>query len=553
MIIETDIFNAVSDSIIVTDLRGRVQSLNSTARQLTGLTGTLVGDIQLNSLLSFTVEANGDSDIDPIADTVGGNINMHYPAPMRLGLCGKGKQYSVAVHTVLMGDSGEPKKHIAVIIEDQTELTGLQRLGNFQATHDRLTGLINRREFERCMRAKLVRSRSSGERYALCYLDLDPFRMINDYCGYPAGDALLREIAKRLRQSVRDSDTVARLEGGQFAVILGDCSSANCLSIADTLRSDVLRTQFPWEEHLFEVSASIGVVALNADSGGATELMSAAAHACHLARQEGRNRVHLHTSSDLLKGDQDELLHWMQRVQHAVEKNCFQLMLQPIVPIAPGSTLKPQGELLVRMVDEKGGLVAPHTFISAAEHFNLMPSIDRWVVRRALELLKMAPQTFANVDRCAINLSGQSLSNVDFQADVLRELQQAGIAGERLCFEITETAAIDNLEAARNFISALKELGCEFALDDFGTGLSSFAYLKNLAVDQLKIDGGFVRCMADDTSDLAMVESINQIGHLFGLSTVAECVEDSHTLALLAKIGVDFAQGDAVAEACLIG
>ncbi len=550
MITETDILNAISDSIIITDLRGQVQSLNDAAKGLTGLSDDGAERAQLNELMSFTLEGNGDAEIDPVTDSAHGKVGKDYPAPLRLAIAQSGKQYSVGVRTVFMRGESD---HIAVIIRDLTELTGLQRLGNFQATHDRLTGLINRREFERCLRAKLVHSRSSGERYALCHLDLDPFRMINDYCGYSAGDALLREIAKRLRHSVRDSDTIARLEGGQFAVILEDCSCKDCLSIADTLRSDVLQTQFPWEGHLFEVSASIGVVALNAESGSATELMSAAANACHLAREQGRNRVHLHTASDLLRADQEELLHWMQQVQHAVEKNLFQLMLQPIVPISPGSAKKPQGELLVRMVDENGKLVAPHTFISAAEHFNLMPSIDRWVVRRALELLKTAPETFAEVDRCAINLSGQSLSNVDFRTDVLHELKQAGVAGERICFEITETAAIDNLESARNFISGLKKLGCEFALDDFGSGLSSFAYLKNLDVDQLKIDGGFVRCMADDASDLAMVESINQIGHLFGLSTVAECVEDTRSLALLAKIGVDFAQGDAVAEARLIG
>ncbi len=553
MTTETDILNAVSDSVIVTDLRGRMQSLNSAAKKLIGLSCTITEQVQINSLLTFLMEDSENSHIDPIADSLHDRDGVHYPASLRLVVAQNGKQHSVEVRTLHIAKNAANKDRIALIISDISELTGLRRLGNFQATHDRLTGLINRREFERCMRAKLVKCRSNGERYALCHLDLDPFRMINDYCGYPAGDALLREIAKRLRQSVRDSDTVARLEGGQFAVILEGCASENCLSIANTLRSDVLQTQFPWEEHLFEVSASIGVVPINSESGSAMELMSAAANACRLARAEGRNRVHLHSAVDLLQGDQEELLHWMQRVQYAVEKNLFQLMLQPIVPIAAASALKPQGELLVRMVDEQGGLVAPHTFISAAEHFNLMPSIDRWVVRRALELLKTTPETFADVDRCAINLSGQSLSEVDFQNDILRELKRSGVAGERICFEITETAAIDNLEAARNFISTLKKLGCEFALDDFGTGLSSFAYLKNLQVDQLKIDGGFVRCMADDASDLAMVESINQIGHLFGLRTVAECVEDTRTLALLDKTGVDFAQGDAVAEARLIG
>jgi diguanylate cyclase (GGDEF)-like protein len=425
---------------------------------------------------------------------------------------------------------------------------GVDRLISFQTSHDPLTGLINRREFEKRLASITGAKATGGRRHALCYLDLDHLDMVNDTCGHRAGDAVLRQVSARLQTLVRGTDVLARMGGDQFTALLTDCSLENAATVAENLRDAVRRLRFPWEDHVFEISTSVGITAIDAATPHFSDALSAAHAACLVAREEGGDRVRAFQPTDLEHGHHHHLARWMQKVREAVESSRFQLLVQDIVPVDSGDHHERHGELLVRMLDEHGGLVAPHTFLSAAERYNLMPSVDRWVIKRTFDALGNGADALASMDVCAINLSGQSLSDPDLLGYVIELLNSARFPARQLCFEITETAVVENFDAARAFIAALKQRGCRFALDDFGSGMSSYSYLKHLPVDYLKIDGSFVRGMLEDPIDRAVVESINQIGHDLEMKTIAEYVESDEIMSALAEVGVDYAQGSVIGE-----
>jgi diguanylate cyclase (GGDEF)-like protein len=425
---------------------------------------------------------------------------------------------------------------------------GVDRLISFQTSHDPLTGLINRREFEKRLGSITGPAAAIGQRHALCYLDLDHLDMVNDTCGHRAGDAVLRQVSARLQTLVRGTDVLARMGGDQFAALLTDCRLENASTVAENLRDAVRKLRFPWEDHVFEISMSVGIAAIDAATPHFSDALSAAHSACLVAREDGGDRVRVFQPADLEHGHHHHLARWMQKVREAVESSRFQLLVQDIVPIDTREQHERHGELLVRMLDEHGGLVAPHTFLSAAERYNLMPAVDRWVIQHTFDALGNGADALATLDVCAINLSGQSLSDPDLLGFVVELLGSARFPARRLCFEITETAVVENFDAARAFIAALKQRGCRFALDDFGSGMSSYSYLKHLPVDYLKIDGSFVRGMLEDPIDRAVVESINQIGHDLDMKTIAEYVENEEIMATLAEVGVDYAQGSLIGE-----
>jgi diguanylate cyclase (GGDEF)-like protein len=435
------------------------------------------------------------------------------------------------------------------VIQDHIgSVPGVDRLMSFQTSHDPLTGLINRREFEKRL-ASIVGTHTAGtRRHVICYLDLDHLDMVNDTCGHRAGDAVLRQVAARLQTQVRGTDVLARMGGDQFAALLTDCDMDNAETVAESLRDGVRKLRFPWEDHVFEVSTSVGLACIDATTSHFSDALSAAHAACLVAREDGGDRVRTFQSTDLEYGHHHHLARWMQKVREAVESSRFQLLVQDISPIDVGKNHERHGELLVRMLDEHGGLVAPHTFLSAAERYNLMPAVDRWVIQHAFSALENGADALSSLDLCGINLSGQSLSDPELLNYVTDLLDSTAVATERLCFEITETAVVENFEAARAFIAELKLRGCRFALDDFGSGMSSYSYLKHLPVDYVKIDGSFVRGMLEDPIDRAVVESINQIGHDLGMKTIAEYVESEEILAALMEVGVDYAQGAAIGE-----
>lgn len=422
---------------------------------------------------------------------------------------------------------------------------------SYQATHDALTGLVNRREFERRLEKAIASARVEGRAHALCYLDLDQFKIVNDTCGHVAGDELLRQLTGLLQGKVRDADTLARLGGDEFGVLLNDCPLEQAQIVADLLRQTVKDFHFVWHERPFVIGVSIGLVPITQDCGTLAKVLSCADSACYAAKDLGRNRVHVYRAEDSELAQRQGEMNWVARITHAIEENRFRLYYQTIMPLMDEEKEGRHFEVLLRMLDDDGQLIPPMAFIPAAERYNLMPSIDRWVVSTTFGLYwKIFSREAQDLRHhtCTLNLSGPSMSDEYFLEFIKRQFDLYQVPHKHICFEVTETAAISNQNRAMLFIGELRALGCRFSLDDVGSGLSSFMYLKSMPVDYLKIDGSFVRDMADDPMDQAMVSAINQVGHVMGLKTIAECVENDAILVRLREMGVDFAQGVGIEE-----
>ena len=435
--------------------------------------------------------------------------------------------------------NGENK--ILIVCEDITEKRQLSGQLSHQASHDALTGLINRREFERRAKRLLSTIKQDKSEHALCFMDLDQFKVVNDTCGHIAGDEMLRQLSSVLKQVVRHRDTLARLGGDEFGVLMEHCSLNDARRVTKSLLEAVQNYKFVWEDHSFKIGVSIGLVPITSTIANLRELLSDADAACYMAKDKGRNRIHVYHAEDTEIAQRQGEMQWVTRINQAFEEDRFCLYAQIIEPL--DGCLDKHYELLLRMIDEKGETIPPGAFLPAAERYNLMPRIDHWVIENAFSLLADNPEFLQQINFCSINLSGQSLTNTDILKFITTHLNESGVGGEKICFEITETAAISNLNSARKFISTMKGLGCQFALDDFGSGLSSFAYLKNLPVDYLKIDGMFVKEIVDDSVDRAMVKSINEIAQVMGMQTIAEFVENDMIKGVLREIGVGYAQG----------
>ncbi len=416
----------------------------------------------------------------------------------------------------------------------------------FQATHDALTGLVNRGEFERRLARLLESARTEGSSHALCYLDLDQFKVVNDTCGHMAGDALLERLAETLTFRVRQRDTVARLGGDEFGVLIEHCSVAQATRVASVLHQALSDFVFSWEDKQFQVGASVGLVPITPEWGDVADVLGAADSACYLAKDQGRNRIHVYSRDDAELTRRRGEMNWVSHISGALADDRFRLRAQPVVPLAPRRAGAHHCELLVMMVDRDGNEILPGAFLPAAERYNLATRIDRWVIRAALAWLADDRDNRGRPALTGINLSAQSLGEVDFLKYVRSECGRAQVPASRLCFEITETAAISNLDTARRFMNELKRDGARFALDDFGKGLSSFGYLRALPVDYIKIDAQFVRDLLTDPIDLAMVRAINDVARLMEKRTIAEGVESHETLAKLREVGVDYAQGFAI-------
>ncbi|TNF92710.1 MAG: EAL domain-containing protein [Gammaproteobacteria bacterium] len=463
----------------------------------------------------------------------------------------RNQRLSIEVNASPIRDADTNITGVVLVFHNVTELRGLAKKMSYQATHDSLTGLLNRREFETRLSLAIQRTRNKGGEHALFYLDLDNFKVVNDTCGHNAGDELLKQLTIRLRMELREADTFARLGGDEFGILLEDCSVEHARDTAETIRRVVENFRFVRDNTIFRIGVSIGLVPINEASSNLPEVLSAADSACYVAKEQGRNRIHIYEPDDEAVAERHGQMQWVHRIQNVLDENRFRLFFQPIAKLNRGP-LEPvtlHGEVLLRMLDENNRLVGPGSFIPAAERYLLMPAIDRWVITNTFRMLTLNKKRVEErLSTCCINLSGQSLSDERFMDFLVSEIRESDINPRMLCFEITETAVIANLSNASNFISTLRGMGCRFALDDFGVGLSSFSYLKNLPVDYLKLDGCFVQNMIADNIDLAMVEAINQVGHTMEIKTIAEFVEDEETLEAVRAIGVDYAQGYVISK-----
>jgi len=436
-----------------------------------------------------------------------------------------------------------------LVFHDVSDKRRLSHQLNFQALHDPLTGLINRRGFEERLAILLASAKQDGREHALCYLDLDHFKLINDTCGHAAGDELLRQLPKLLQPMVRAQDTVARLGGDEFALLLDNCPLEQAARVAEQVRDAVKGIRFVWQYRSFSIGASIGVVGITADSQGAVAVLGAADAACYVAKDQGPNNIHVSYPHDLAIIRRRGEMRWIARLKNALEENRFTLYYQSIQALRPGSGTPLHHELLIRLLDAKDEIILPGAFVGAAERYQLMPQIDEWVVGHALRFLgeAVARQPQLARHRFGINLSGESLRDQRLLEVIRSTLAAQRVPPAMLYFEITETAAISNLGAAVEFMQGLRQLGCQLALDDFGSGMSSFSYLKHLPVDYLKIDGSFVRDMHNSAVDQTIVRAINSVGQQMGIRTIAEFVETRGVLEILREIGVDYAQGFGIA------
>ncbi|MDO9219764.1 MAG: EAL domain-containing protein [Thiobacillus sp.] len=433
------------------------------------------------------------------------------------------------------------------ILRDISERKVLHTALQHHASHDDLTGLLNRREFQTRLHALVGTLQTDHGPHALIYVDLDQFKVVNDTCGHLAGDELLRQLGKRLQARVGQRDVIARLGGDEFGLLLHDLPIEEATRVAESLCEAVAAYRFIWGERTFEVTASIGLCAINRSTLSAEEAMSAADAACYVAKDQGRNRTQLYFGGTACTGKRQEM-GWVPRLQKALDENRFQLWQQHILDLSDGAEVDAgHFEVLLRLIDEDGTVITPGQFFPAAERYGLMPAIDRWVIQHLL--LDDPGRLQAEMTRkkaathCAINLSGASLNDDRFLLFLEDALRRTATACNTLCFEITETVAVNNFDRIREVMRTFKQFGCQFALDDFGSGMSSFSYLKNLPVDYLKIDGTLVRNIVEDAADFAMVEAINRVGGALGLKTIAEFVETEASLQRLRDIGVDYAQG----------
>ena len=535
--------HSISEAVITTDIDKHIIYMNPIARRITGWNEEEAIGMPLDTVFRLLDE----KEREPIKSTVDeclsrqGTVQFQEPAIL---VNKNADEFAVEnSSSPIRGHNGQPIGAV-LVFRNITHIRNLSKKMEYQATHDALTGLINRHEFEHQLKIAVNTAREDNRTHAICYLDLDQFKIVNDTCGHIAGDQLLKEIAALMPNSIRSSDCLARLGGDEFGVLMFDCPIRKAEKVADSLRAAIRDFTFSWDKKTFDIGVSIGLVPIGKDCGSVQDVLRRSDSACYIAKDLGRNRVHLYTPDDIEISKRHGELQWITRIKNALEHDHFLLVLQAIKPVS-GTSDRVHYEVLLRMDEGNGSIIPPMSFIPAAERYDMMPLLDKWVINSTFRLMR-EEQDNNSKHVYNINLSGQTLCDTEILGFIREQIDHFGINTSDLCFEITETAVIANLSLAIDFIGRMKKMGCMFALDDFGSGLSSFAYLKKLPVDFIKIDGEFVRDITDDLMDRAIVSAINDIGHEIGLITVAEYVENEEILKLLQQLGIDYVQGFAV-------
>ncbi|MCH9004252.1 MAG: EAL domain-containing protein [Proteobacteria bacterium] len=537
---------SIGDGVITTDADNIVEYINPVAEELTGWKVDDASGRPIDEIFRGFHEETCEPLENPLTVSIRRDRAIKSVRPTLLIRRDGNELYIESTASPIRDGKGSVTGGV-LVFHDVSESRELNRRLSYHASHDILTGLVNRRELENRLERALKSARARETSYALLYLDLDQFKMVNDSCGHSAGDALLGQLGALLKSKIRWRDTLARLGGDEFGVLLESCSLDEAMNTAETLRVAIGEYKFVWEGRNFRLGVSIGVVPITADNESVATMLSAADSACAAAKEAGRNRIHSFQENDIDLMRRRREMQWAARINNALEEDRFELFRQTIKPLQTEED-GAHYEILVRMRDESGDIISPGLFIEAAERYGITPNIDRWVIRSAFRWLVSEADERERLTMCSINLSGLSLADEKFLPFVIEQFKMSGLDATKICFEITETAAIASYSQANRFINALKELGCMFALDDFGTGLSSFGYLKHFPVDFLKIDGSFVKEILHDPIDREMVRSINEIGHLTGKRTIAEFAENEEIITMLRGMGIDYAQGYGVSE-----
>lgn len=536
---------SIVDAVITTNERGEVQYINQAASRFLNCSEQDAKGKHIEKIIDLYEEESENKIDNPILSCLSGRQKKNQKLNADI-VTRNGAKYTVQLMvTPLISQTGKLYGAVTVM-NDVTNLRLMARRLRYQASHDSLTSLINRSEFERNVRKAILSAKTKGKRSSLIYLDLDRFKMVNDLYGHAAGDELLIQFSNLVKSKLRGSDILARLGGDEFALLLSNCTLSEAEEKASEILQAIQEYKFIWEQKSFNVEASIGVAEINQKCFDLSYVLSAVDSACYLAKESGRNCVRVFREGDEDINRRRGQERWLQRFDKALNEGRLVVTAQSIINIKANkdSQVDMNGfEILIRMQDDNGRLVPPNAFLPAVERYNRAPKLDRWILDKVLMLLSENRNVLSQIDKCSINLSGQSLVSEGFLPFIMAKLKEYEIQPSKICFEITETAAIANLDQATSFVQSLKDLGCYFALDDFGSGLSSFAYLKTLPVDFLKIDGMFVKDIHNDNVSRAMVKAINEMGHVLGKQTIAEYVENEEILNILKDIGVDFAQG----------
>lgn len=535
--------DSLGEGVITTEINGRIDYINQAAEQLVGVQAIDALGKSITEIITLVDESDRRSLGDPVRQCLATKSKVTVGRRGLMISRGRGDERSVELTvTPLKGQKGDITGTVA-LVRDVSESRGLARQMSYQASHDALTGLVNRREFERRLSEALETVHTTTVRHVMCYLDLDRFKLVNDTCGHMAGDSMLREVAALIKEGVRDSDTVGRLGGDEFGMLLIGCPLEKARQIADDVVRRINDYRFVWKDKIFNIGVSVGLVEISRESGAPDEVLSAADSACYVAKRQG-NHVHVYSARDESMARHRGEIQWLQRLQTALKENRFELVAQPIVAVNANVAGGPALEVLLRLQDDSvPGGISPVEFLRAAERYRLMSDVDRWVVQTVLAALGRGSVRLPAQRSLAINLSGQTLGDPLFLEFVVDCLDRTGVAADQLCFEVTENSVITNIEHARRFIGVLHGMGCQFALDDFGRGLSSFGNLKNLSLDFLKIDGTFIRDLGSDSVNQAMVAAMIKLARTLKFQVIAEQVEDAVTLEAARLIGVDYVQG----------
>jgi len=534
---------SISEGVITTDNDGRIDYMNLAAETLIGANRDDAAGHRVGELFTLVDDADRRPLGDPVEQCLAmrRRVNMGRRAVM---VSADGEhEHSVEITASPVRGPGNSISGTVVVFHDVSELRGLTRKMSYQATHDPLTGLVNRREFERRLGEAMDSAHAEEAVHMLFYMDLDRFKAVNDTCGHLAGDNMLREVAALIRNEVRDSDFVGRLGGDEFGALLVGCPIEKARQIASDICHTVANYRFVWQDKIFNIGVSIGLVEINHASGTLQDVMSAADSACYMAKQQGRGQVHIYSARDEAVARERGDIQWLRRLQTALHEDGFELALQPIIAMSGKADSGPSVEVLIRLTDDRGQSSNSAEFLRPAERYQMMPEIDRWVITATLGAISGGEIKLSAHRSCAINLSSQTLGDETFLGFVVDALDRSAVAPSAICFEVTEAAILANVQHAQRFIEVLHGIGCEFSLDDFGSGLGSFSSLKHLPIDYLKIDGSYTRNLQTDLVNQEMVTAMIKLARTMQFRVVAEQVEHQEDFDWLRDVGVDFVQG----------